>query len=58
MNIKEATAIIITAAQAGTLSAEQARKAQDDIRAKSYYGNPMNGRSRYSIIVNRYGLTA
>jgi len=58
MNIKEATAIIITAAQAGTLSAEQARKAQADIRAKSYYGNPMTACARRSIIINRYGLSA
>lgn len=58
MNIKDASAIIVAAAEAGTLSAEQAQKAQAAIRAKTYYGNPMNGRSRYSIIVNRYGLVA
>ena len=58
MNIKEASAIIVAAAEAGTLNPEQAQQAQAAIRAKSYYGNPMTGRSRRSIISNRYGLVA
>jgi hypothetical protein len=56
MTITTATRIIAAAFAAGTISAEAAKSAQNDIRAKSNYGQAMTGADRARIVTVRYGI--
>lgn len=56
MTTRQASDLIAAAVQTGRLTREQARAAQDAIRARVYYGNRLTPRDRASILHNRFGL--
>lgn len=56
MNITNASALIASAFAAGRISADTARSAQIDIRAKSSYGQAMTSADRARIVNVRYSI--
>jgi hypothetical protein len=56
MNITTASALIASAFAAGRISAETSKAAQNDIRAKSNYGQVMTSADRARIVNVRYGI--
>jgi hypothetical protein len=56
MNITTASALIATAYQSGLIDGDTAARAQDAIRARSYYGCRMTNTTRASIVRNRFGI--
>lgn len=56
MTIAEADAAICAAFDAGRITQDEARRAQDAIRQRVYYGQCMTPRDRASIVRNRFGI--
>lgn len=55
MTIREASALIAAAVQAGNLDHAAACRAQDAIRGR-HYGMTLSGRDRAAILRNRFGI--
>jgi hypothetical protein len=56
MTITAASALIAAAFNAGLIDGETAARAQDAIRARSYYGNAMTATDRARIVRVRFGI--
>lgn len=56
MTITTASALIAIAYHSGQIDGETAARAQDAIRARSYYGNRMTNSTRALIVRNRFGI--
>jgi len=56
MNISTASALIGQALEAGQIDRATAIRAQEAIRARSYYGNRMTGADRRRIVNVRFGI--